>query len=399
MILADRRPARMFIFVTVALDILAIGLIIPVLPPLIAGFRPGDAAAGAALYGWFVTVFAVMQFLASPVLGALSDRFGRRPVILLSNLGLGLDYILMAVAQTLPLLLLGRVLAGITSASIATANAYIADVTPPEQRAANYGMLGAAFSLGFILGPAAGGLLGGIDPRLPFWVAAVLSLANFAYGWWVLPESLPRERRSAFSWRRANPLAALLWLKRMPSVLGLAMVGFLSALAHVVFPATFVLYAYHRYGWDERTVGFTLAFVGVLSAIVQGGLVRRIVPRLGERRALILGLSLGALGFVGYGSAESGYWLWATMPILAFWGLATPSLQSLATRRVSVDEQGRLQGALAGLVAVAGVIGPYTFTHVYALGVEQSITGAAFFLAAVVLALAALVAERATRAR
>ncbi len=391
------QPASIFIFITVALDILAIGLIIPVLPPLIAGFRPGDEAAGAALYGLFVTVFAVMQFVASPVLGALSDRFGRRPVILLSNLGLGLDYILMALAQTLPLLLLGRVLSGITSASIATANAYIADVTPADKRAASFGLLGAAFSLGFILGPAAGGLLGSIDPRLPFWVAAGLSLANFCYGYFVLPESLPVERRAAFSWRRANPLASLLWLKRAPGVLGLACVGFLSGLAHVVFPATFVLYAYHRYGWDERTVGFTLAFAGVLSAIVQGGLVRKIVPALGERRALMLGLALGAIGFVGYGAATSGPMLWLAMPVLAFWGLTTPSLQAIVTRRVGVDEQGRLQGAMAGLVAVAGIIGPYTFTHVYATGVRLDVPGAAFFLAAAVLALACLVAERVSR--
>ncbi len=394
--LSPRRPAIIFIFITVTLDVLAMGLVIPVLPPLIAGFRP-DQAEGAALYGLFVTVFAVVQFVAAPILGSLSDRFGRRPVILLSNLGLGLDYILMALAQTLPLLLIGRVLSGITSASIATANAYIADVTPPDKRAESFGLLGAAFSLGFILGPAAGGLLGSIDPRMPFWVAAALSLANFCYGYFVLPESLPTERRAAFAWRRANPFASLQWLKRTPGVLGLASVSFLSALAHVVFPATFVLYAYHRYGWDERTVGLTLAFAGVLSAIVQGGLVRKIVPRLGERRALLTGLTLAAIGFVGYGSASSGPMLWLVMPILALWGLANPSLQAIVTRRVGTDEQGRLQGSMAGVVAIAGIVGPYTFTHVYATGIRLDVPGAGFYLAAVLLAIAAVLAERVSR--
>lgn len=389
----------MFIFVTVVLDILAIGLIIPVLPPLIAGFFPG-AAEGAAAYGWFVTVFAVMQFLASPVLGALSDRYGRRRVILLSNLGLGLDYLLLAVAQTLPLLFLGRLISGVTSASISSAYAYIADVLPPEKRASGYGMLGAAFSLGFVVGPAVGGLLGSIDVRLPFWIAAGLSLSNFLYGYFVLPESLPPERRHAFEWRRANPLGSLLWLQQRPQVMGLAVVTFLSTLAHVVFPATFVLYAGYRYGWDQRMIGFTLAFVGILGAIVQGGLVRRIVPALGERRSLLLGLSCGVIGFLGYGYAPTGPWLWAMMPVMAFWGLTTPSVQALMTRQIDPTEQGRLQGGVASIGAVAGIVGPFFFTHLYAAAIDPvrgwNIPGASFYAGAVILLLAALLANAVT---
>jgi DHA1 family tetracycline resistance protein-like MFS transporter len=399
---APRKAALIFIFITVALDILAIGLIIPVLPPLIAGFFP-NAAEGASVYGWFVTIFALMQFLASPLLGALSDRFGRRPVILLSNLGLGLDYIFMALAQTLPLLFLGRIIGGITSASIATANAYIADVTPPEKRAASFGVLGAAFGLGFVIGPAVGGLLGSIDMRLPFWVAAGLSLANFLYGYFVLPESLPVGRHHRFEWKRANPVGALLWLKDFPQVFGLAGAGFLSVLAHAVFPATFVLYAANRYGWSERDIGFTLAFVGILSALVQGGLVRRIIPLIGERRALLVGFGFAVAGFIGYGWAPTGPWLWAVMPILALWGLAGPSLQSLMTRQIDPTEQGRLQGAIASMGAIAGVIGPYLFTRVYAAGIDPARTdqlpGAPYYMAAAAVALALMLGYWASRER
>lgn len=395
---APRQAALIFIFITVALDVLAIGLIIPVLPALVGSFFPGDSVSAAEMYGWFGTVFALMQFVASPVLGALSDRFGRRPVILGSNLGLGIDYLVMAMAQSLPLLFIGRIVSGITSASISTASAYIADVTTPEKRAASFGLIGAAFSLGFVIGPAVGGILGSVDPRLPFWVAAGLSLLNFAYGWLVLPESLPPARRRPFEWRRANPLGSLLWLKAHPQVFGLSGVVFLSQFAHVVFPAVFVLYASHRYGWDERTVGFTLAAVGICGAIVQGGLIRRVVPWLGERRALLAGLGCGVLGFLWYGLAPSGHWFWLGIPVMALWGLAGPSTQSLMTRQIDATEQGRLQGAVVGLAALTGIVGPYVYTHVYAASIapERSweLPGAAFYLAALVLATAFLLAHR-----
>jgi DHA1 family tetracycline resistance protein-like MFS transporter len=385
------QPATLFIFITVALDILAIGVVIPVLPTLIAGFFD-NAADGAVAFGWFVTVFAIAQFFASPILGALSDRFGRRPVILASNLGLGLDYILLALAQTLPLLFLARVISGITSASIATAYAYIADVTPAERRAASYGTLGAAFGLGFVFGPALGGVLGDIDPRLPFWVAAGLSLANFVYGWLILPESHPPERRRPFAWASLNPLNGVLWLRQQSQLLGLATVAFLAGLSHIVYPTTFVLYATWRYGWDAGTIGVTLAVVGICSAIVQGGLVRRVVPKIGEWRALLLGLSGGIVAFIGFGSASSAWLLWAFIPISALMGFVNPSAQALMTSRVDATEQGRLQGAVAGLTALAGLIGPWTFTHLYAVGIDPAmgwhVPGAAFYAGAAALAVA-----------
>lgn len=398
---SPRRAALVFIFVTVLLDMLALGVIIPVLPKLVIQFLGGDTARAAGIYGLFGTVWALMQFVFSPVLGALSDRFGRRPVILLSNLGLGLDYILMALSPTLGWLFTGRVISGITAACVPTAFAYVSDVTPAEKRAGAFGMLGAAFGIGFILGPATGGLLGGIHPRLPFWVSAALSLANALYGMCVLPESLPRERRSGFSWRRANPVGSLKLLRSHPELFGLAATNFLSYLAHEVLPSTFVLYASYRYGWNERMVGLTLAFVGVCSGVVQAGLVGRIVARVGERNALLAGLLCGTAGFAIYGWAATGLILWIGTPLMALWGISGPAVQGLMTRRVSPSEQGQLQGANSSVRGITGLIGPGLFTLTFAsfIGAQKSwqLPGAPFLLAAVLLAFAMTVAWRVTR--
>lgn len=397
-----RRAALAFIFVTVLLDILAFGMIIPVLPHLIASFFGGDVSKAAVMHGIFASVFMVMQFVFSPVQGALSDRYGRRPVILLSNLGLGLDFILMAVAQTLPLLFIGRVLSGITSASFSTANAYIADVTPPEKRGAAFGKLGMAFGLGFVIAPAIGGWLGEFSTRAPFWVAAVLSLMNFCYGLMVLPESLPADRRAPFSWKRANPIASLSFLSHHPEVFALAGVLFLMNTAHMVYPSTFVLYADYRFGWGSKMVGVTLAIVGILSAIIQGGLVGRAIKAWGERRTLLVGLATGTAGFVLYGLATTGYWFWAAMPITALWGLAMPAAQGLMTRQVLPTEQGRLQGAVGSLASVAGIIGPLLFTRAFAdvtgRGLHTGWAGVTFFLAALMLLGALFMAWRGTAA-
>ena len=396
-----RRAALAFVFVTVLLDILAFGMIIPVLPHLLASFLEGNLARTAIVHGLFASSFMVMQFVFSPVQGALSDRFGRRPVILLSNLGLGLDFLLMAVAQTLPLLFIGRVLSGITSASFSTANAYIADVTAPADRAAAYGKLGMAFGIGFVLAPAVGGLIGDANPRLPFWIAAGLSLANFCYGYFVLPESLPPDRRSPFSWRRANPVASLSFLSHHPEVFALAGVVFLMQLAHIVYPSVFVLYSDYRFDWGAKTVGFTLAGVGVLSIIVQGGLIKRFIKAFGERRTLLLGLAFGTTGFVLYGLAPSGAWFWAAMPVAALWGIATPAAQALMTRQVSPTEQGRLQGSIVSLSSVAGSLGPTIFTRAFSdaasRGPHNPWVGVTFWLAAAMLAAGLLLAWRATR--
>ncbi len=392
-----RRAALIFIFVTVLIDILSFGLIIPVLPHLIQNFLGGDVSRAAVWYGWFATVFMAMQFFFTPVQGALSDRFGRRPVILASNLGLGLDFLLMALVNTLPLLFIGRIVSGITAASFSTANAYVADVTPPEKRAASFGMIGMAFGIGFIIAPAIGGFLGEMNPRLPFWVAVVLCLTNFLYGRFVLPESLPPEKRTPrFDWAHANPLGALKLLRRYPQVLGLICVLFLLAFAHMVYPSTFVLYADYRFHWGPQMVGYTLALVGVLAAIVQGGLVKKIVAWLGERRTMLLGLGCGTLGFVLYGLAPTGYWFWAAMPIAALWGIAQPSAQAIMTHQVDPTEQGRLQGAVASLSSVAGIFAPTVFTRAFAAVTETHLhnawAGITFGIAAALVGIAWLIA-------
>jgi DHA1 family tetracycline resistance protein-like MFS transporter len=397
-----RRAALVFIFLTVTLDMLALGIIIPVLPKLVESFVGGDIPRAAKIVGLMSTVWAVMQFFFSPVQGALSDRFGRRPVVLLSNFGLGFDYILMALAPNLSWLFAGRAISGITAASFSTAGAYIADVMPPEKRAAGFGMIGAAFGIGFILGPAIGGVMGQFDPRLPFWTAAGLSLANGLYGLLILPESLPKERRSAFSWKRANPVGSIGLLSRDATLIGLSGVVLLSQLAHQALPSVFVLYATYRYGWDQSTIGLTLAGVGVSSMIVQGGMIRPIVARVGERTALAIGLAAGAIGFAIYGLADIGPAFWIGIPIMAFWGLASPSVQGLMTRRVAPTEQGRLQGAIGAIMGFTGIIGPSLFAQTFAsfIGPHRAwhIPGAAFLLAAVLLAAAALLGWRASRA-
>jgi DHA1 family tetracycline resistance protein-like MFS transporter len=398
-----RRAALAFIFVTVVLDMLALGMIIPVLPGLIEDFLGGNTAHAARINGLFSTVWALMQFVSMPVMGALSDRFGRRPVILASNLGLGLDYILMAMAPNLSWLFVGRVISGITAASVSTAMAYVADVTPAEKRAGSYGLVGMAFGVGFIIGPAFGGLLGSVDPRLPFWAAAACSLANVLYGWLVLPESLAPDRRRAFSWRRASPAGSLRLLRSDSQLAGLASAAFLSNLAHAALPVTFVLYAGYRYGWDARAVGLSLAVIGASSAVVQGGLVGQLVRRYGERRVMLFGLCAGAAGFAIYGLAATGAAFLAAVPIVALWGLAGPAGQALMTRIVSADQQGELQGANGSVQGVAMMIGPLMFAAAFSWGIssgrEWKLPGAAYLLASLLLAGAALIAARATRRR
>ena len=321
-----RKAAVIFIFITVTLDMLALGLIAPVLPKLVLNFLGGDAPSAAKMFGIFGTVFALMQFVFSPVLGVLSDRFGRRPVILLSNLGLGLDYIVMALAPTLGWLFLGRVISGITAASISTGTAYVSDVVAPEKRAGAFGMIGAAFGVGFVLGPALGGLLGNSDPRLPFWVAGGLSLANALYGFLVLPESLPREKRQAFTLRRANPVGALVLLRSHPELFQLATIQFIGYVAHEVFNV-WALYAIFRYGWKEGTIGLSLALVGACSIVISAGMVQPIVSRLGERRTLYIGQFFGALGMVLAGLARTTLFFFLSIPVMMLWTISSPAAQ------------------------------------------------------------------------
>ena len=404
-IASPRRAAFAFVFITVLLDMFAIGVIIPVLPKLVEDFMGGDTARAAAVYGVFGTAWALMQFLFSPVLGSLSDRFGRRPIILLSNVGLGLDYVLMALAPSIAWLFVGRIISGITAASISTAGAYIADVTPPEDRAAKFGLLGAAFGLGFVVGPAIGGFFGQIDPRLPFWIAAAFSLLNAMYGLFVLPESLPREKRSAFSWRKANPVGALRLLRSHHELWGLAWVSFLSNLAHVALPTLSVLYMGYRYDWNTGAVGLLLAGVGVCSIIVQGVLVGRVVKKLGEQRTMVVGLVCGAVGFAIQGFAPTGLVYVVGVVVMSLWGLCGPALQGLMTRLVGASEQGQLQGANSSIYGVSNLLGPLLFAQIFAAAIvadrDWRLPGAPFYLSAALVIAALVVTMRvfATRFR
>jgi MFS transporter, DHA1 family, tetracycline resistance protein len=399
-----RRAAVIFIFVTVLIDILSFGIIIPVLPHLIVDLIPDHSIARAAVWAsGFGTMFMLMQFLSSPIQGALSDRHGRRSVILISCFGLGVDFIVMALAPFLWLLFIGRAISGVCSASFTTANAYIADITPAPKRAAAFGLLGAAFGLGFIIGPAVGGLLGHISLRLPFWASAFLALVNFCYGLFVLPESLPAERRTPrIEWKHANPMGSLVLLKRYPQVLALAAVFFLMALAQYSLNSTFVLYTFFRYGWGPDAVGMALALVGLCTAIVQGGLVRRLAPKFGNRRLMLAGLACAILGYALFGFAPAAWLFVAGIPLLCLGGLSGPPAQSIMTHQVDPTEQGRLQGALSSLRSLAGVFGPLLFANLFALFISKHaparhLPGIAFLLAATLTLAALWLTARATR--
>ncbi len=350
-----------FILVTVFIDVLGIGIIIPILPELIKDFAGGSTALAGRWFGALASVYAVAQFVCAPLLGALSDRFGRRPVILVSLFGLGIDYIVMGYAPTIGWLFAGRLIAGIMGASVTTANAYIADISAPENRARNFGFVGVAFGLGFIFGPALGGVLGGIDLRLPFFVAAGLALLNFAYGFFVLPESLPREKRDGFRWAKANPIGSLGVLRGYPLVAGLAVSFVFLVMAQRGLEVTWVLYTGHKFGWDEQANGLSLALVGVMAVIVQGTAVQPVIKRLGERRAILGGLAIGSLMHLGYGLATQGWMLLAIIVVGAIGGVAGPAIQGLVAGTVSAHDQGKVQGALTSLMSLTSVFAPLIF--------------------------------------
>lgn len=386
-----RRAAAAFIFLTVTLDMLALGMIAPVLPRLIESFLGGNAASAAQMLGLFGTVFAGMQFIFSPVLGSLSDRYGRRPIVLLSNFGLGFDYLLMAWAPALNWLFLGRVISGLTSSSIPTAMAYMADVTPRERRAAAFGMLSAAFGLGFVLGPAVGGILGNISTRLPFWTAGCLSLLNGLYGTFILPESLVPENRMAFSWKRANPVGSLSMLRR-GSMLLIAGVLLLGYVAQQSLMNVYVIYADYRYGWSNRTVGLSLAVIGVCSALYGGLLVKPTVARLGELRTIAIGLIGGAIGYSMFGLSQTGIIFWFGIPMLNMMSLTWPSAQGVLSHMTGAAEQGQLQGAINSLRGIAGLVGPSLFTYIFSKSIGTHaiihLPGSPFFTAAAMLLIA-----------
>ena len=387
----SRLPVISMILVAAVLDMMAMGIVMPVLPVLIEDLT-GSLQAAGIWTGLIASLWATMQFFCAPVIGALSDRYGRRPVILVSTAGLALDWVLMALAPSLWWLVVGRIIGGATSASGTAIFAYMADITPAERRTRAFGLVGAAISAGFVAGPALGGVLGEFGPRAPFWVAAGMSSLAFLYGLFVLPESLRPENRAPFSWARANPVGVLRMLGAKRDLTGLTLSSFLLNFAHRIFTSVFVLYAGHRYGLSTLQVGLLLAVSGGLDLIVQGVLVGPIAARLGDRRTMLLGFGSGAVGLLVMALAPSGLVFAAALAPNALWGLAEPTLKSLMSARVSETEQGQLQGAVHSVASLAGIAGPVFFGWVYGMSL-LSLPGLSFGIAAAVLLLAALCSQ------
>jgi DHA1 family tetracycline resistance protein-like MFS transporter len=383
-----RKAAVIFIFATALMDVISLGIMIPVLPNLVKQFAGADTALAAEYTLAFSVTWGVMQFMFGPIMGMLSDRFGRRPVLLISILGLGIDYLFMALAPTLGWLFVGRVINGVTSASFSTANAYVADITAPQDRAKAFGLLGAAFGIGFLVGPAIGGALGDINLRLPFFVAAALALCNWLYGFFVLPESLPPERRtSQLNWRRANPVRAFSFLRERHNLVGLGAIYVLYQLAHNVFPSIFVLYVGYRFGWGPFASAGMLFATGLLSILVQMLLVGRVVEAVGERGATLIGLATATAAFVAYALARTPVWFFAGIPLGAISALILPGLQSLQSRRVPAQEQGRLQGVNSAFMGVCAIVGPMVYLPTLAFSVRHD---AALHLAGLPILIAAV---------
>jgi DHA1 family tetracycline resistance protein-like MFS transporter len=393
------RASLVVVLSVVYIDMLGIGLAFPVLPRLIEQFEGGDVSRAAYIYGALAAAYSLMQFLFAPLIGALSDRYGRRPVLLLALVGMGVNYLLLAYAPTLALFAVGRMVAGAFGATFTAAGAYLADVTPPEKRAQSFGLIGAAFGFGFITGPALGGVLGEVDLRLPFVVAAVLSFADFAFAFLALPESLTPANRQAFDWRRANPVGALKAIGRYASVLGLMALFVLAVFANRVAEMTWVLFTGYRFGWGPSETGFSLAMVGVMFVVGQGVLVRILIPRLGERRAIVLGLGVSVLTSVLYGVVSEGWMVFPVMALAVFgWTIAQPAVQALMSQAVPPNEQGLLQGALASMTNLTSIVGPPIWTGLFGYFVSSAapvvVPGAAFFGSAAVFLLALVLALR-----
>lgn len=362
----NKQAAVGFIFITLLLDVTGIGIIIPVMPSLIMELTGEGLSAASKYGGWLIFAYAFFQFIFSPIVGALSDKYGRRPVLLVSLFGFGLDYILLALAPNLWWLFVGRILSGIMGASFTTGAAYIADVSAPEKRAANFGLIGAAFGLGFIVGPVIGGLLGEFGPRVPFYAAAVLSLLNWLYGLFILPESLPLEKRRAFSWKRANPVGSLMNLKRYPILAGLIFAMIFVYIASHAVQSTWAYFTMYRFEWGEAEVGYSLGFVGVLSALVQGVLIRWLIPKIGENASVYIGMIMYAIGLVLFSMAGEGWMVYPYMVVYCLGGIAGPALQGIMSNQVPSNEQGELQGALTSTMSATSIIGPPVMTGLFA---------------------------------
>lgn len=399
-----RSAALGFIFVTVLIDIIGFGIIIPVLPKLIQDLTGGDMSEASRYGGWLMFTYAFMQFLFAPILGNLSDRYGRRSIILISLFGFGLDYLLLAWAPTITWLFIARVFSGITGASITTASAYIADISTPEKRAQNFGMIGAAFGLGFIIGPFIGGVLGQYGDRIPFLFAAGLTLVNWLYGMFILPESLPADKRRKFEWSKANPVGSLLHLKKYPAVAGLIISLTLIYIGAHAVQSTWSYYTMEKFKWNSAMVGYSLAFVGLMIAIVQGGLIRVVIPKYGQSKSLFTGLVLYTIGMVCFAFAGSTAFMFASCFVYCLGGIAGPALQGIISSHVPANEQGELQGALTSLMSATSIVGPPVMTNLFSFFSQSGgqiyfpgapfIAGAIFFLISTIITFKSLQAEK-----
>ena len=400
-----RKPGKhaiIFIFITVLIDMIGFGLIIPVMPELIKGLTGQEAPSAAVMGGWLMTLYAGMQFVFAPVVGGLSDRFGRKPILLIALAGFTVDYLIMGFSGSFTVLFIGRAVSGIFGASYTTASAYIADISTPEKRAANFGLIGAAFGLGFILGPVIGAFLGHeFGARAPFFAAAALAGLNFIYGLIVLPESLAKENRRAFDWKRANPFGALMQIRKYPVVYVLLGSLFVMMLAHSVFPTTWTYFGNHRFDWGPREIGLSLGAVGLMTALVQGGLTRLVVPKIGEWRTIMFAISVAVITYTAYGFATEAWMIYAIIAVGALGGLGQPALQAVMTRRIPANAHGELQGAVTSLQGLSMVLGPQIMPRVFKFfssdGAPVYMPGASFFLAGALTLIALIIALKARR--
>lgn len=386
---SNKSAAIGFIFITMLIDIIGIGIIIPVIPKLLQELNHSDISEAAQLGGWLAFAYAFTQFLCAPLMGSLSDKYGRRPVLLISLMAFAVDYLVLALAPTVFWLFVGRIIAGVTGASISTAMAYISDVSTPENKAKNFGLVGAAFGVGFIIGPVVGGLLGQYGSRVPFYAAAVLCLVNFIYGYFVLPESLDKDKRRSFEWKAANPIGALTRLKKYPSIIGLVAAMFFMYFASHAVHGNWSFYTMYRFNWDERMVGISLGVIGLLVAIVQGGLVRYVNPRIGNGKSILLGFILNSLGMMLIAFASKEWMVFVFLIPYCLGGLAGPAIQSEITNHVPANEQGQIQGTLASLNSATATFGPLVMTSLFYYFTHNSapfiFPGAPFFLAFVLM--------------
>ena len=392
----NRNAAIGFIFITLLIDVIGFGIIAPVLPGLIASLKNVDIST-AAKYGSYLTaVYAVTQFLFSPVLGNLSDKYGRRPVLLFSLFGFGIDYIFLALAPSYGWLFIGRIIAGITGSSFTTAAAYIADISTAETRAKNFGMIGAAFGLGFIIGPVLGGLISHFGDRMPFYAAAALALINWAYGYFVLPESLSVENRRQFNWKKANPVSSLLKLKKFPAIGGLILSMFFVYIAAHAVMSNWSYFTIHRFQWDKKTVGISLGVVGVLVGSVQAGLTRVINPKIGNEKSVYSGLALYAIGMLLFGLANQSWMMFVFLVPYCLGGIAQPAIQAIMSGKVPPNEQGELQGTLTSVMSLSSIIGPLVMNNLFFYFTHNEapvyLPGAPFFLGALLMLTSAIIA-------